>query len=194
MKHCGGCNRDLPESDYYRRGDGKPGLRSVCRKCYYKSALPVSKESKRQWWYENRNGKPMNENKSCASYLGIYIAETAMRNVFDTMERMPNNTPGYDYLCGKGFKIDVKSSILFNHGNGRWSFAINRNMIADYFLCLAFDNRENLQPLHVWLVPAEQINKKKNITISLTNIDKWSEYEMSYVKLGIVKEAIGGIA
>lgn len=194
MKHCNGCNRDLSEGDYYKRGDGKSGLRSMCKTCCCKRAVPWSNQRKRQWWYENRNGAPMNKNKSCASYLGIYIAETAMLNVFDTMQRMPNNTPGYDYICGKGYKIDVKSSILFNHGNGRWSFSINRNAIADYFLCLAFDSRESLEPLHVWLIPAERINKKKNITISLTNIKKWGEYEMSSTKLLTVRDAIRGIA
>jgi len=193
MKHCNSCNRDLPESSYYKRGDGKRGLRSMCRECCYKRAMPISKYNRRQWWYKNRNGRPMNENKLCASYLGVYIAEAALRDIFDVMERMPNNNPGYDYICGRGYKIDVKSSILFTHGNGRWSFAINRNVIADYFLCLAFDSRELLNPMHIWLIPSEQINRKKNFTISLVNIGKWSEYEMPLTKLLIVKEAIKGI-
>lgn len=134
----------------------------------------------------------MSENISCASYLGIYVAETALEHIFDTMEKMPNNTPGYDFICGKGFKIDAKSSVLFNHGNGRWSFSINRNNMPDYFICIGFDDRAHLNPLHVWLIPAFLINKNKNFTISLKNIKRWSEYEMSHEKLELVKQSVGG--
>jgi hypothetical protein len=190
MKHCQKCDRDLPESDYYIRSN-KRGLRSVCRSCWNAYRKP---QNNKQWWYDHHNGKPMNENKSCASYLGVYIAENALKNMFDHMEHAPNNTPGYDFLCGKGFKIDAKSSVLFQHGNGRWSFSINRNAIADYFLCVGFDNRKLLNPLHIWLIPGRIVNKKKNVTISMTNIKKWDAYEMSPDKMVLVKEAIKGVA
>lgn len=150
-------------------------------------------ELSKKWWYR-RGVKPMNENKSCASYLGVYIAENALRGVFDTMQRMPANNPGYDFICGKGFKIDVKSSTWFDHGNGRWCFSINRNAIADYFLCVGFDNRDNLEPLHIWLIPGNLINHKKNITISCNKINKWEAFELSVSKVIIARDAIKGVA
>lgn len=127
--------------------------------------------------------RPMESAKDCSMYLGIYIAERALSKFFDHIERMPINNPGFDFICGRGFKIDAKSSTMHNYKNTRgykrWEFHIKRNMIADYFLCLAFDDRENLTPMHVWLIPGDVVGTKKNLQISNSPVSlaKWSQYE-----------------
>ena len=93
---------------------------------------------------------------------------------------MLNNNSGYDFICGKGYKIDVKSScrrIRKNH-NDMWVFAIDKNKKSDYFLCLAFNNRKNLNPEYIWLIPNEKINKFTTIGISESRLQKWEKYEL----------------
>jgi len=60
-----------------------------------------------------------------------------------------------------------------------WGFSIQKNQVADYFLCLAFDNRESLEPQHVWLIPSGPIQNLLNIRISEKpeSLAKWSKYE-----------------
>jgi hypothetical protein len=132
---------------------------------------------KAQWTRNNRKqGKqPINENKECASYLGVYVAECVLSQAFNNVKQMPYGNPGYDFICNKGYMVDVKSSCL--HRNGAWLFHITHNTIADYFLCLAFDNREDLNPLHVWLIPGCDINDHISVTIYETTVDKWQQYE-----------------
>ena len=116
-------------------------------------------------------------------YLGVYVAERALSKFFNDIQKMPMNNPGYDYICGKGFKIDVKSSCLHkyknNRGQMRWQFTIRRNKIADYFLCLAFDSRESLTPLHVWLIPSSIVSNRTHLDITNTIeiLSKWALYE-----------------
>jgi len=139
-------------------------------------------------YYNNKNNKgihrSMSENKECSFYLGVYIAERILSKVFDNVTRMTNCNIGYDFICGKGFKVDVKSACLFYNKDGNnkyWSFNIGKNDTADYFLLLAFDNREDLNPLHIWLIKSNEIINgvmicnKINIKISLPY--KFKKYE-----------------
>jgi hypothetical protein len=121
----------------------------------------------------------MNENKECAAYLGIYIAERALSKFFDNIIRMPMHNPGYDFLCGKGFKIDCKSaciSIREKHSDS-WKFMIRYNKTPDHFLCLAFQDRDSLEPKHVWLIPGSKINSKNSIRITEGSFSEWTKYE-----------------
>jgi hypothetical protein len=150
-----------------------------------KAQIIKCREAKPKYDWPHSSGRVrfMSEAKDCSMYLGVYIAEKVLSNFFDTFERMPMNNPGYDYVCGKGFKIDVKSSCLNDCGkiNRRWMFNIEKNKIPDYFLCLGFDNRESLEPQHIWLIPSKEINC--NRTISITNVkgslDRMMKYERS---------------
>ena len=87
--------------------------------------------------HEKTGGRAMSENRECAAFLGVYVAERVLKNVFKNVEQMPNGNPGFDFLCGQGYKIDVKCSCLWyrNIGTPRWGFKIRKNKIADYFLC-----------------------------------------------------------
>ena len=100
---------------------------------------------------------------------------------------MPYGHKGFDFFCNKGKKIDVKSACIYidNRGNrsDSWSFHIHRNSIADYFLCLAFDNREDLNPLHIWLIPGHIVNHLKGATIAESTLSKWDEYKLDINKV-----------
>ena len=127
-------------------------------------------------------------NKECSTYLGVDISELILSKVFKNVKKMSYGHKGFDFKCSKGMKIDVKSAVLrFNktliNYKGSWSFAIRRNKIPDYFLCIAYDNRIDLIPQHLWLIPSEKINHLTGTSIAKNKIDKWKEYELPINKV-----------
>lgn len=76
-------------------------------------------------------------NKGCTSYLGVYIAEQVLSKLFKNVTKMPYGHTGFDFICGKDKKIDVKSACKRkfkpNSWADAWDFTINKNKIADYF-------------------------------------------------------------
>lgn len=174
-KLCPVCNETKDWSEFYIRKSGKlintPS--SYCKLC----TNIVT------------NHKDINTpiNKSCPRWLGEHVAEQILAKSFKNVIRMPKNNPGFDFICGKGKRIDVKSSCLRSNKclTKHWTFLIKKNQIAEYFLLLGFDNREDLNPLHVWLVPAEVINNKSAIEISSSDkiLKKWSQFEQSLDKV-----------
>ncbi len=133
--------------------------------------------------YKKGISKPMSKNKSCASYLGVHIAERYLAFIFETSNRMPFGNHGFDFICGKGYKIDCKSSCLRgNDKNKGWNFRLNNNKIADYFICIGFNNIKRLKPMHIWLIKNTEEFKNK-INISITNssksLKKWEKYEQT---------------
>lgn len=137
-------------------------------------------------WAENQRRKsgikPAEENKKCPAFLGIHVAERVLSKVFEGVKTMPPNNKGYDFICNKGKKIDVKSACTHKTRDS-WLFHIFKNKIADYFLCIAFDNRVDITPLHIWLVPADAVNDKTGVTISKSTISKWDEYKLDIDKV-----------
>ena len=135
--------------------------------------------------YEKGIGLTMNLNKKCSSYLGMFIAERLLPDIFDSPIMMPHGNKGYDAICKNGYMIDVKSSVL--HKNNLWKFDIRKNKIADAFLCIAFDNRINLQVQHIWLMPGNEIIRKRKtnelIDLGIYNIEyllsRVAQYELT---------------
>ena len=125
-------------------------------------------------------------NRNCSQFLGITVAEHVLSNVFKNVVRAPMGNRGFDFWCNNGFKIDVKSSCIrrkkIKHSSDAWSFKIKRNEIADYFLCIAFDNREDLSPLHLWLIPGKDINTKLALSISASTLSKLDAYKLDINK------------
>ena len=144
----------------------------VCSKCMAAHRLD----------YNHRTGRtqPMSEKRDCPMFLGVHVAERVLSHVFDGVKRMPYNNPGYDFRCGRGYLVDVKSSCRQKrcYHADQWRFGINKNQIAEYFLCLAFDNRDDLTPEHIWLIPTENVNEQVTVSIAETRLDKWKEYEL----------------
>lgn len=169
----------------------------ICKECHGKQSrlwreVNVGKAREIRTRCERNHGvRSYNENETCSMFLGIHIAERVLSHVFNGVERMPMNNPGYDFICNHGKKIDVKSSCLQKNG---WSFAIKRNIIADYFLCIAFDNREDLNPLHLWLLPRNGFSHLTGVSIRLTTIHKFNEYKLDVTKIStccnMLKESI----
>ena len=132
----------------------------------------------------------MSENKECASYLGIYIAEEILPLIFDDVVRMPDGHKDYDFICIKGYKIQVKSSCLRNIYD-KWIFMIRKNKIADYFFMVAFDNRDDLNVLHMWLIKGDEniktnkFDKKLNERVSFTIING-EKLMKRYIKYEII--------
>lgn len=139
----------------------------TCKKCYCKER------------HKDRYKKSTNTKSS--NYLGCDIAEKILSKVFNDVEMMKPNNPGYDFICNKGKKIDVKSGCIRKNHNG-WSFGINKNIIADFFLCIAFDDRESLTPLYLWLIPSNEVKDKKIAGISQSTIYKWDDFKLDISK------------
>ena len=144
-------------------------------------------------FYKISNGGAKN-NKLCSTYLGVYIAERILSYIYLNVERMSYSNHGYDFICGNGYKIDVKSACERKNRHG-WGFIIKKNTIADYFLCIAFDNRENLNPQHIWLIPGNILNDKISGNISESTLNRWQQYEQPLDKVisccNIMKESNG---
>jgi hypothetical protein len=141
---------------------------------------------KREWKYRTERATPLHENKDCASYLGVHVAERVLAKTFENVKRMPFGNKGYDFICGRGYKIDVKAATRRRYKTclvDSWMFHIYKNTTADYFLCIAFDNRVDLTPEHLWLIPGNVLNTKQGTAISESTLGKWSKYEQPLEKV-----------
>ena len=180
--NCIKCGVELDDENWYSSRQKKGDY--ICKECgvergrLYRENNP--EKYKAYYTRANRdNGHlPFNENKECSSYFGVHINERMLRHLFNDVEVMPYGNRGYDFVCNKGKKVDSKSSCIMKNKNG-WAFAINHNTITDYFLLVAYDNRKDLNPLHIWLIPGEKVNHLVGLTISQSTLHKWSEYEQN---------------
>ena len=125
--------------------------------------------------------KHMNENRHCSAFLGVHVAERVLGGLFEHVEQAPYGNPGWDFRCGKGKLIDCKSGCLI-YRDGRtpsWKFNIKHNKIADYYLCIGFDDRTNLNPLKVWLIPGYLVNHLTCLGIANCekSLSKWKQFE-----------------
>ena len=201
MTHnCRVCNVVLNDENW--AASGQKEYNYICKKCRreqarlrYKANPERERERQRLWQKANpekakaiharkrrKQGiHPYNENKKCSSFLGVYVAERVLSHVFKHVKIMPYGNPGFDFICNRNKMIDVKSSCL--HKSGVWMFTIKHNTIADYFLCLAFDNREDLNPLYAWLIPGKKINHLKGASIRPSTIHKWDDYKLDINKV-----------
>ena len=151
----------------------------------YRLEHPVEMRNKDAYYRYRKGGLSMEKNKQCSSFLGVHVAEKVLSKVFKNVDVMPYGHSGYDFICGKGKKIDVKASCGRDNmcGNRQWLFNIRHNKISDYFLCLAFNNRIELNPLYIWLIPANKLNNLMSARITETTINKWDEYRLETDKV-----------
>ena len=185
-RYCPRCKKWLSVDHFYRYKTGK--FKTYCRAC--------ASDHERQRTHKLGIKCAIDKSPHSASYLGVYIAERVLSIVYPNVKRMPYGNPGYDFVCGKGFKIDVKSSCLVHSPNRRekWEFAINHNKTPDYFLCLGFDNRSDLDPMHIWLIPGRVVNMRTGINISNLpkSLSKYAQFEKSIDKLNSCCEELKG--
>ena len=192
-KKCSKCGISKPLDEFHNQKDGKYGKRADCKKCNIEHSKQYAQEHKveikkyqKNYRQNNkekirtqRGSKSMYEDKSSNQWLGIVIGERLCRHLFKDVEVMPFGNPKFDIVCNRGKKIDVKIAVItFNHGkNPRWIFNIRRNTTADFFICVAFDNRIDLNPLHLWMIPGKEVNHKTKEIISPSRIHKWDKWE-----------------
>lgn len=186
-KLCSKCGEVKPVSEFYRRSKSKDGFQSWCKKCFKTVNQTWIKEHRehhnktcRQYNHNHGIYQPLGDNPNCGPYLGIHIAEHVLSRVYQSVERMPINHSGYDFICAHNKKIDVKSACkqCREQWAGQWHFNIRKNTTADYFLCIAFDDRRSLNPLHMWLLPGKLVNGYTGVGISESTLKKWERYEL----------------
>lgn len=78
---------------------------------------------------------------------------------------------------GCNFHIATTNGIIKN-GNKLWVFSTSYKP-TDYFLCLAFSDKEGSELEHIWIIPSTII-KGSRLTIPESQFDKWAEYD--YIK------------
>lgn len=194
---CHKCGVELDEDNWYPSRMAKN--ERTCKTCYnamtdkWRKANPDKYHKYIEKNQRKRGQLPMSENKRCGAFLGIHIAERVLRHVFKDVEQMPYGNKGFDFICNKGKKIDVKSSCINHTMDGDcWSFCINRNAIADHFLCIAFDDRESLTPLYLWLLPSSVVSHAAGISIRPSTICKWDEYQLNIDKVSMCCNVLRG--
>lgn len=111
-------------------------------------------EYEKIWMYYPGMPSPIKENRKDTRFLGVYIAENAVARLFKGSQKMPHYNVGYDIICPKGHRIDVKATILNRYN--LFSFHINRNMVADYFVLIGFNNIIELKPLYLWIIKGDE--------------------------------------
>lgn len=189
-KICSKCGILKPLSEFYNDKKGKDGKQAQCKECvlirvksYYQNNCEKVKKYSRKWYDEIGREKlgqqSMYKNKECAAYLGIVIGERLCRHLFKDVQVMPMHNPGFDFVCNHGKKIDIKTGCMcLDHGKyPYWGFKIEYNKIADYFICVAFDNRTDLNPLYIWMIPGSDVNNQRGVQISLSTIHKWDKWK-----------------
>lgn len=186
MYHCRKCGIVLNDDNWCTSRKERGAY--ICNKCrneqyqLWQKANPDKAKASHTRSREKRGSRPFNENKECPMYLGGHVAERVLFRVFKDVEVMPYGNHGFDFICNKGMKIDVKSSCL--NAGGHWVFNINHNIVADYFLCIAFDNRKNLNPLYIWLLPGDKMNHYTTTAgISPSTVHRWNEYKLDISKV-----------
>ena len=184
MKKCSDCSEVKSLDEFHNDKTKKDGKRNQCKEC---------KKEYDKNDYENGGGREklgchsMYENKSSAQYIGIVINERLIKHLYPDAVMNNYGFPGYDFTCQKGKKVDAKASAIHirQNVNSRvvnWQFAIRRNKIPDFFLCVAYNNIDNPTPLHIWMIPAEEINDQSGIKISATTIHKWNRWKIDIDK------------
>jgi len=144
----------------------------------------------------SKNGRyglgPYSKQPGCANYTGLYIAETVLSKAFSIMKKAHPMDP-YDFVCGKGYKIDSKCSILSTKGSKCqlfWEFYPNRNKVPDAFCLIALRNTpdtitDSPQIAYVWLIPGDALikgrplNDRVSLTVTPNTVSKLEPFRRS---------------
>ena len=103
-KICRVCKKEKPLSAFGKNKYSKDRLNYDCTDCRVKK----NRESQ----HRNGHALPYDKSKKCSLYLGVRVAERLLSNVFSNVTRAKINNPGYDFICGKGYKVDSKSACI----------------------------------------------------------------------------------
>jgi hypothetical protein len=163
----------------------KEHLDNLAKNAGFKDNAERKRERLREWTHDTGICLPYGSNEDCPTYFGEF-AESLMIMTFLDPVKMPYGNPGFDWKCNNGDKIDNKAACL-SSWNMRYSFPIRRNKIADWFILSAWDNRDSLNPLHVWAFHKNDIVRGRKfcerISFSIANtpkgLEEFEKYEVS---------------
>lgn len=181
IKKCPDCKISKPLSEFYKDISRFDGVQTYCKDC--------TKKQKRTLEWMHRTGKcrPFAEARDCSDFLGVHVAEQVIAKTFKNVTRTPYGYHGYDLVCSKGYRIDAKAACIGRPKgrHDRWTFGIYNNTDADYFMCIAFNNRDDLDPQHIWMIPGDKINHLECFCITDVprSLKKWQEYEKPIDKI-----------
>lgn len=138
------------------------------------------KEYQRQYYHHTGRSFPMEEYYPMR--FGILIGEELFKRfleelIFENVKYVGGyHDGGLDFICknpkkefierysqfklvrNKEYRVQLKVRCLsYEDGRIRWDFNILYNNVADIFILSAWDNRESLQPIHIWLFHREDI-------------------------------------
>ncbi len=149
--------------------------------------------------YERGKASPHWSNTDCSLWLGVHVAEKLLPEIFDNVEMMPFSNEGFDAICIKGYRIDVKSTCISM--KNQFGFHIRKNKNVDWFIMFAFDNRRDLNLLYGWLMKSNEVIVGRNglerklneiSMLTITNkkqyMIKFKKYELSDVLLKKARE------
>lgn len=205
-KICSKCGISKPIDEFYKHKDCKDRRYPECKECkrevnkkhyqdhqeekisysrnYYQDhqeeRINYSRNYYEKTGREKAGKKSMYKDKTTPQYFGIVIGEQLIRHLFKDVIVMPPNNIGFDFICNKGKKIDVKTGCTqgIKYKHPKWNFHIRNNTTADFFICVAFDNRTDLNPLYMWLIPGYILNIQSGAQISQSTIHKWDKWKM----------------
>lgn len=179
----------------------------------------------RYYRYNTGRSSPSSQNEDCADSFGIDIGEELFRRflltIFEYVEHMKRGNRGFDFICknprqefidkyhqfkfekDKEYRIQHKARcIRYDTNSDEWSgwhYSISDrngyNNNTDYFILSAWDDRDNLNILHIWIfykndmVRGEKFWKRKGFVITNTpkKLKEFQNYELTD-ELAILRE------
>lgn len=170
-------------------------------KCAQDAGFSDYAERMREYTYKTGKNLPREVNDDCSLWFGEFISQNYVMKTFEDSIKIPSNNPGFDWICKKGQKIDHKGACLkyYPWQSPHWSFHIRHNKISDYFILSAWDDKDNLNPLHVWMFHKnDKVRGRKfcefeefvvtNTPEKLKELEKWEVTD----RLGKLKEFCNG--
>jgi hypothetical protein len=183
MTKCRDCGCELTDENWLTAYQLRN--RAQCKACknLYEKQWRVDnpdKAHKRDARLRRNKGIPKLENSlTCPSFLGVHLAENMVSEVFNEAKMMPYGHKGFDMICPKGKTVDVKSACAGEYrGTRRWIFHIKENKVPDYFMCVAYDSRDEQNVEHVWFIPGNTINHLKGLCISESTMERMDSYKL----------------
>jgi len=187
LRKCGICGVEKQVLEFSRRGSGNyiGALLHCCKDCNRNRVRKWNKLHPGATATRNhRRGisQSYTTNTDCSNWIGVYRAEEMTKRLFPDLIKMEWGNSGYDFISEDGIKLDVKSSRLrrISERYEGWQFVIDRNIIANEFLCYAFGSGKNPDCLHIWRIPSTLINRLKRLAIYNREwgLQKWAKYEL----------------
>lgn len=184
-------------------------LKEYQDKCAQKLGLRDRLEKKNQWGYDAEGVIPMSKNKDCSAHFGVYIGEKLFERflltIFEHVLITSYNDRGFDFVCknprqkfidkhrhfkletDKEYKIQLKVRCLrYRNKNSWWDFTrIDYNNIPDFFILAGWDNRESLQPIHIWMFHKDDIIRGEPFWMrrSLTITDNYKTAKCCHINI-----------